>query len=198
MLYDENGTIGGDILKDITEERGKPYERNIYEYLQDEGFEVYHSLEHYGDNDHELDLLVAATDRDEIWFIECKYKLPYMRMNTAAGIEDFNEKMYDAVFAKGEAFDEKVDWWLANKPGDNFTWQVGDEENNRTVAQFPKEWEDLTVRRLVVSNLVPSFVVARGVRFITDMEFAQFLKSGSLPYLPKREQWVEGPLPKAE
>lgn len=195
MLHDENGTIGGDVLKDITEERGKPYERNIYEYLCDEGFEVYHSLEHYDDNAHELDLLVVATDRDEVWFIECKYKLPYMRMNTAAGIEDFNEKMYDAVFVDGEAFDEKVDWWLTNKPGDNFTWQVGDDENDREVARFSEEWGDMTVRRLVVSNLAPSFVISRGVRFITDMEFAQFLESGSLPYLPKRERWIEGPLP---
>lgn len=197
LLHDENGTIGGEILKGITEDRGKPYERNIYEYLQNEGFEVYHSLEHYGDNDHELDLLVVASERDEIWFIECKYKLPYMRMNTADGIEDFNGKMYDAVFDHGEPFDEKVDWWLANKPGDNFTWQEGAGESDRTFSPFPEEWENMTVRRLVVSNLVPSFTVSRGVRFITGLEFVQFLESETLPYLPKHERWVEGTLPKA-
>lgn len=195
LLHDEDGTIGGEVLKEITKDRGKPYERNIYEYLKNEGFEVYHSLKHYGDNDHELDLLVVANERDEVWFIECKYKLPFMRMNTAAGIKDFNKKMYNAVFIDGEAFDEKVDWWLANKPGDNFTWQEGEAKRDRTAAPFCEEWGDRTVRRFVVSNLVPSFVVSRGVRFITDMEFAQFLKSGSLPYLPKRSRWVEGSLP---
>ena len=195
MLHDENGTIGGEVLKDITADRGKPYERNIYNYLRDEGYEAYHSLEHYGDNDHELDLLVIAPDRDEVWFIECKYKLPYTKMNTADGIEDFNNKMYDAVFEHGEAFDDKVDWWLTNKPGDNFTWQGGDNENDRIPRMFPEDWKDMRVRRLVVSNLVPSFVVARGVRFITGMEFAQFLESGELPYLPKHAHSVEGQLP---
>jgi hypothetical protein len=194
MLSDEEGTPGKDIINEITSDRGIPYERNIYGYLDEQGFEAYHNLKHYGDNDHQLDLLVVAHERGELWLIECKYKVPYMRMDTANGIEDFNDKMYRSVFEDGEAFDEKADWWLTNKPGDNFTWQEGD-DGDRTVTTFEEAWTDLQVRRLVVSNLVPSYPVKRGIRFLTGMEFMGFTESGKLPYAPKRESLVEGTLP---
>jgi len=194
MLSDGEGTPGKEIINKITRDRGIPYERNIYGYLDEQGYEAYHDLNHYGDNDHQLDLLVVAHEREELWLIECKYKVPYMRMDTAEGVEDFNDKMYRSVFEDGEAFDEKANWWLTNKPGDNFTWQVGD-DGDRTATRFDEAWTDLQVRRLVVSNLVPSYPVKRGIRFLTGMEFMRFIESGDLPYLPKYESLVEGPLP---
>jgi len=194
MLSDEEGTPGKDIIKNITSNRGIPYERNIYGYLDKQGYEAYHDLKHYEDNDHQLDLLVVAHEREELWLIECKYKVPYMRMDTAEGVEDFNDKMYRSVFEDGEAFDEKVDWWLTNKPGENFTWQESG-DGHRTATTFDEGWTDLQVRRLVVSNLVPSYPVKRGIRFLTGMEFMRFTESGDLPYPPKYESLVEGPLP---
>lgn len=194
MLSDEEGNPGIETINKITSDRGIPYERNIYGYLDEQGYETYHNLKHYGDNDHQLDLLVVAHEREELWLIECKYKVPYMRMDTAEGVEDFNDKMHRSVFEDGEAFDEKADWWLTDKPGDNFTWQEGD-DGDRTATAFDEAWTDLQVRQLVVSNLVPSYPVKRGIRFLTGMEFMRFIESGDLPYPPKYESLVEGPLP---
>jgi len=186
MLHDESGRVGHEVLTEVTEDRSEVYERNIHTYLQNEGYESYHSLKHYKSDEHELDVLTIASDRNELWFIECKYLLPKLRMDTAEGIRTFNEKMTEAVFEDGEPFDEKVDWWLENKSGENFTNQTGpNPDEDRTAARFKQSWTDLTVRRFVVSNLVPSYTLKRGVVFLTDMEFLEFLETGTLPFLPK-------------
>lgn len=195
LLYDEDGNIGHFVLKKVTETRSEEYERNVHQYLQRKGFETYHSLKHYKANEHELDVLALPPDRDEVWFIECKYKLPKLRMNTSEGMRAYNKKMTEAVFEDGEPFDQKVDWWLENMPGDRFTTQIGEADEDRKPKQFEQSWEDLTVRRFVISNLVPSYPVKRGVVFLTGMEFVELVESDNLPYQPKHDYLVEGALP---
>ncbi|AKH98652.1 MULTISPECIES: TFIIB-type zinc ribbon-containing protein [Halobacteriaceae] len=173
-----------EILNTVSTRRGEAFEENLYEYLSGQGFECYHSAEIPGENSSEIDLLVVNDAEGELWFIECKYLMPELLMRTAEGVEALNGKFDHKVFnieadgyegsPTGLPFPEKVDTWLALDPGDRFTAQ--DEQGEKTEHEFQDDWQDLTVRKLVVSNLVPSYVEKNGVEFRTDMELLEMIE----------------------
>lgn len=198
QIYDEQGRKGHKILDSIQSERGKPtYERNIHDYLVSEGYQVFHSAEHHSKTQpHEIDLLVVDNSKNEVWFIECKYSLPSVNMDASDGVEKYNKKMNEKIFPEsGEAFDERVDWWLSNMVGENFVYQAGKTEEDLDVTRFRDSWGEYNIRRFVVSPVAPSFTVKRGIRFLTDLEFLKFVEEDELPLIPKREEWIRGPHP---
>lgn len=179
----QNNPSGHDLLTDVTASRGKQFERNIHEYLTALGYESYHSAELLEDRPAEIDVLVVTDE--ELWFIECKYLMPKLSMNATGGIEEVNAAFDHYVFKEddgyshsptGDPFDEKVGRWLELEGDTEFRTQVGSDEDNTEQQVFQPEWLNLNTRMMVVSNLVPSYVEKRGVEFLTDVEFIEFLE----------------------
>lgn len=180
---------GHDLLSEITAKRGKQFERNIHEYLMALGYESYHSAELSKNNPTEIDVVVI--NDDEIWFIECKYLMPEVDMNSATGIERVNETFDHKVFKQegayeyaptGDPFDEKVERWLGLKGGTEFQTQAGPDEDDTEMREFKPEWLDLEPRMMVVSNIVPSYATKRNVEFLTDVEFVKLLEGWYEPF----------------
>lgn len=191
LLHDETGTLGHHVLEAVGDGRGQRYEWNVYEFLDKQDYHVYHSLISLVGGEHEVDVFVVDENTGELWFIECKYLMPTIGMDTPDGIRAFNDKVDCKVFPEdSEAFDEKVDWWLEHQPGEPFKSQTEWDTNDRQRQQFKERWADYEVKRFVVSNLVPSYTKKRGVVFMTDLEFLKFLSTGEMPYIPKRESWI--------
>jgi len=189
----ENGdrANGHDMLSEENRRRGEAFERKLYEYLDSRGLECYHSAEIRGSDREEIDVLVVNEPEDELWFIEAKYVLPETDMNSSEGIENLNGKYDFKVFNEegaydgepsGDPFPEKVEVWLDLADGDEFTSQTGSDEDDREESCFSEEWLDLEPRKFVVSNLSPSYVEKEGVRFLTDMEFLEFLEGDRTLY----------------
>lgn len=154
------------------------------EYLTDCGFECYHSAEIPKEDSSEIDLLIVREQEGELWFVECKYLMPELLMNTAEGVEALNGKFDHKVFnieadgyegsPTGLPFPEKVETWLGLNPGDRFTAQ--DKKGNEKEHEMKVGWQGLEVRKMVVSNLVPSYVIKGTVEFRTDMELLQMIE----------------------
>lgn len=182
LLQNEGEDSGHQILTSISTSRGLRFERNVYNYLIEEGYEVYHSAEIPSIDSSEIDVITVDSEGDEIWFIECKYLLPETSMNTADGIENLNAKFDHKVFnidngtyegsPTGQPFPDKVETWLNQNPATVFTWQEG-EESKRVEQEIDSEWLGMNPKMMVVSNLVPSYLEKQGVEFLTDMELVQ-------------------------
>jgi hypothetical protein len=190
LLQNDHQDSGHEILETVAKDRGQQFEANLYEYLQEQGFECYHSAEIPGNDSSEMDLLVVNEDQDELWFIECKFLMPETLMNTAEGIERLNEKFDHKIFnievdryegaPTGLTFPETVDLWLSLSPGDRFT-SAGDDSDSPD-HEIHQSWQDLTPRMMVVSNLVPSFVEKEGVEFRTDLELLEMIEEEDTVY----------------
>lgn len=185
LLKNGDRPSGHELLSEENRRRSEAFERNLFEYLNSQGFECYHSAEIRGSDREEIDVLLINEAEDELWFIEAKYILPETDMNTSDGIENLNGKFDFKVFndedgyigdPTGDPFPEKVDEWLNMGDGDEFTSQTGPNERDREKHNFSADWLTLTPREMVVSNLTPSYVEKQGVRFLTDMEFLEFLE----------------------
>lgn len=184
LLQNGDEDSGHEILNRIATRRGKEFEVNLHEYLSDQGFECYRSAEIPGQNSSEIDLLVVNDEEGELWFIECKYLMPEVLMNTAEGVEALNGKFDHKVFniaaegyegsPTGLPFPEKVETWLELDPGDRFIAQS--EAGKETEHKIQDRWQDLKVRKMVVSNLVPSYVEKETVEFRTDMELLKMIE----------------------
>lgn len=184
LLQNGDEDSGHEILNTVATRRGKQFEENLYEYLTDCGFECYHSAEIPGENSSEIDLLIVSEQEEELWFVECKYLMPELLMNTAEGVKALNGKFDHKVFnieadgyegsPTGLPFPEKVETWLGLDPGDRFTAQG--EDNEETEHEMKDGWRDLKVRKMVVSNLVPSYVEKETVEFRTDMELLEMIE----------------------
>lgn len=190
LLQNGDEDSGHEILNTVATRRGKEFEENLYAYLTDQGFECYHSAEIPGEDSSEIDLLIVNDEEGELWFIECKYLMPEILMNTAEGIEDLNGKFDHKVFnievdgyegsPTGLPFPEKVETWLGLDPGDRFTAQGEDSEE--TEHEMQDSWQDLKIRKMVVSNLVPSYVEKEMVEFRTDMELLEMIEDEDAVY----------------
>lgn len=184
LLQNGDKPSGHEILRELTAERGKVYERNIHEYLVDKGIESYHSTEITRSNRNEIDVLFVRDG--SLYFVEAKYIMPRINMNSSAGIEEANEIFDYRIFGEesefyegestGKPFPEKVSAWKNLESGATFTSQVGRSEEEREGHEFKEEWADLEMEMLVVSNIVPSYVEKQGVRFLTDLEFYRMLE----------------------
>jgi len=185
LITEGSTPVGHGILKGVCDSRGKAFEQNVYDRLQDRGYEPYHSAWYTKSDQREIDIILPRESTREIWFIECKYLLPELQMGTAAGIQNLNEKFNEKVFrGDGEIFPEKVDIWTETKPGSTFL--VQSESNGRIEVQYCQEWEEYDTRKLVVSNIVPSYIEKHGVEFHTDMEFLDLLNGESPAYTHSR------------
>lgn len=191
LLNNGDESSGHNILQNISASRGDQFERNLYDYLSEQGFECYHSAVLPGNNPSEIDLLVVNNDENEIWFIECKYVLPETDMNAEEGIQRLNEKFDYKIFKQpgaydsdptGDPFPDKVERWLELDSGNQFKWQEDDDSSNRVEKIFQKEWMELNPIMFVVSNLVPSYVEKNGVRFRTDMELLETIEESDPVY----------------
>lgn len=189
----ENGDqpSGHDILTQVSTSRGHEFERNLFDYISDQGFQCYHSAEITKNDREEIDILVINEEGEELWFLECKYLLPKTDMNRAEGVEKLNESFNYKVFKEegaydspptGDPFPEKVEFWMDLDSGDSFSSQAGSGEHQREEHSFQREWTGYDYRMYVVSNLVPSFVEKNGVRFLTDMEFFELLEGEETVY----------------
>ncbi|TVT95151.1 hypothetical protein [Haloferax volcanii] len=193
LLQNGDKNSGHEILNTVATWRGIEFEENLYGYLSGQGFECYHSAEIPGEDSSEIDLLVVNEDKDELWFVECKYLMPELLMNTAEGIEALNGKFDHKVFnikvegyegsPTGLPFPEKVDLWLGLNPGNRFTALDG--QGEKVEREFSGDWQGLAVRKLVVSNLVPSYVEKNSVEFRTDMELLEMIEEGDRVFAVK-------------
>ncbi len=190
LLQNGDEDSGHQILSTVSTWRGRQFEENLFEYLLDQNFECYHGAEIPGEDSSEIDLLVVNEEEGELWFIECKYLMPEILMNTAEGVEALNGKFDHKVFnievdryegsPTGLPFPEKVETWLGLDSGDRFTAQG--EDGEETEHEVQGSWQDLGVRKMVVSNLVPSYVEKETVEFRTDMELLEMIEDEDSVY----------------
>jgi hypothetical protein len=174
------------ILRDLTEPRGKEFERNIYEYIDEKVDECFHSAEITRNNPREIDVLCVLDDT--LTFIEVKYMMSPLRMSERSGVKELDDKFEYKVFKvdngayeyppNGQSLPEKTSEWLDMEGGDTFWSQVSEQEGDDEEQVFQEEWLDLEVQQLVVSNLTPSYIEKEGVRFITDLELYKWLEHG--------------------
>lgn len=194
MLENGGSKSGIELLDDECENRGRQFERNLYEYLEGNGYECFHSSWFTKSDQREIDLIVVNQDEGELWFVECKFFLPETHMRTANGIVRLNQKFDSKVFKKdtenydaesGEPFPEKVERWLDEKPGEAFLSHVGSDGDERVEQLFEEDWTSLETRMFVVSNVVPSYIEKKGVEFLTDLEFIEMVEGKSELYTKK-------------
>jgi hypothetical protein len=184
FLQNGNEDSGHEILNTVATRRGKGFEENLYDYLTGRGFDCYHSAEILGENSSEIDLLVVNDKENELWFVECKYLMPEVLMNTAEGIEALDGKFDHKVFnieadgyegsPTGLPFAKKVEAWLRLDPGDQFT--ACGEDGEKMEHEVRDSWQQLETRKLVVSNLVPSYIEKETVEFRTDLELLEMIE----------------------
>jgi len=176
-LLENNGLqTSTDALDEIQPDRGDEFERNVFEYLRDQGLEAYHSSKTAKQNGNEIDVIFVKDGT--LYFVETKFVLPTLNMQTQRGISNVDETIKEKVFQDGPPFDEKVDAWLDLNPGFEYTHQEGSGEKDRVSEEIPAKWCELDVEMLVVSNFVPSFLEKRGVRFLTDLELHRWIGYG--------------------
>lgn len=190
----ENGPdpSGVELLKGVNQQRADRYEINVYHDLEENSdYECFFSAWFTKSDQREIDLLVINDSKNELWFVEVKFILPVTGMRTRDGIERLNDKVHAKIFKEdtdtwpgedGEAFDEKVQKWIDEKPGDTFISHEGPDGETRTRNEFREEWTELQLRKIVVSNVVPSYIEKRGVEFYTDVEFLQHIEGESVVF----------------
>lgn len=192
LLKNGSGLSGHELLKQQTERRGEALERNLYQYLTDQGFECYHSAEISRNNRNEIDLLCIIDD--SIVFIELKFYMPPIRINSYEGIRILDEKFDLDIFNEvsedsqrtpsGKPFNEKIQSWLELNPGQSFSSQTGPSSSDREKHAIPQDWSGLDVEKYVVSNIVPSYIQKNGIQFLTDLEFYRMIEHGEdVPYV---------------
>jgi len=98
MLENGDSKSGQELLDDECDTRGRQFERNLYEYLEGNGYECFHSSWFTKSDQREIDLIVVDQDEGELWFVECKFFLPETHMRTADGIVRLNQKFDSKVF----------------------------------------------------------------------------------------------------
>lgn len=179
MLQNGDDPSGHEILNEVVTDRGLAFEENVYGYMQSQGLESFYSAEIPGVDSSEIDVLSVDHDSEQIWFVECKYLLPALKMNAREGILELNGKFDHKVFnveaagyegsPTGQPFPKKVDEWLDLEPGHEFRWNRPSEEGTME-ERIQSKWFEYQPRMMVVSNLCPSYPEKWGVEFLTDME----------------------------
>ena len=185
LLSNGEDPSGHDILSEVSKDRGLDFEEKVHEYLDSQGFDSYYSAKIPGVDSSEIDVLAVNRETEELWFIECKYLLPALRMETAEGMEELNGKFCHKVFNEkvdewgdptGRPFPEKVESWLSMESGADFRWKDTTADNEEVMVEFRNEWQNLDCRMFVVSNLTPTFVERNGVEFRTDVELIEMVE----------------------
>jgi len=199
LLQNGDQNTGHDILQKVSKDRGQEFEKNMYEYLNEQGFNTFYSAEIPGINSSEIDVLAVNHEDNELWFIECKYLLPETDMSSVEGVERLNRKFDHKVFNEkaeaysgkptGQPYPKKVDEWLDLKPDDTFTWEKP-EEDEEVETQFQEDWLELNPRKMVVSNLTTSYIEKQGVEFFTDLELVELIEEGEASVYTAKHEMV--------
>jgi len=200
LLQNGDQDSGHDILQKVSKDRGQEFEKKVYQYLDENGFNAFYSAEIPGVDSSEIDVLAVNHQDNELWFIECKYLLPETDMNSVEGVERLNGKFDHKLFNEkaeaysgeptGQTFPEKIDEWLELEPGDKFTWKKPVEDEENVESQLPKEWMELDPRKMVISNLTPSYIEKRGVEFFTDLELVEMIEEGEARVYTAKHEMV--------
>jgi Holliday junction resolvase-like predicted endonuclease len=178
----ENGKLEKStaVLESLTAKRGVEFERYVYEYLRDTPAtsEVFHSCKTSKQNGNEMD--VVFRHDGTTYFVEVKFLLPILNMQSKDGIKKVNEKFDRKIFketndATGKPFPEKVTSYRSLPRDTEISHQVSTADDDRERVQVPREWIDGQYEMLVVSNFVPAYLEKHGVRFLTDLELFQWL-----------------------
>lgn len=177
----ENGDADSSpvVLAQLTGERGLEFERNVYEYLKSKEIESYHSCKTSKQNGNEVDIIFAY--EGTIYFVEVKFVLPTLNMQSQTGIRDVDRTFDEKIFREdkeGKSFPEKVDAWLSLDPDADITHQQGQDRTERVEESLQQDWDMFETEMLVISNFVPSYLTKDGVRFLTDLEFYRWLENG--------------------
>jgi len=178
------------LLADITGDRGTVYERNLYDFITDQGIECYHGAEITKANPNEIDLLCVF--EDSLKFIEVKYLMPPIRINDKTGVRELNEDFDRLIFnevvedsdrkAKGKPYPEKVNVWMELEAGESFTSQVGADKEDRQEQVFKEEWKQLLVYWLLKIALGIAVGIITVVLFIATL--LAFALAGLVMALP--------------
>lgn len=124
LLENGDGDSSPVVLAQLTGERGLEFERNVYEYLKSKEIESYHSCKTSKQNGNEVDIIFAY--EDTIYFVEVKFVLPTLNMQSQTGIRDVDRTFDEKIFREdkeGKSFPEKVDAWLSLDPDADITHQ---------------------------------------------------------------------------
>ncbi|WP_152420606.1 hypothetical protein [Halorubrum tebenquichense] len=171
------------VLEDLTAKRGKEFERHVFEYLRDtpKTKNAYHSCKTSKQNGHEIDAIFEY--EDTVYFVEVKFVLPTLNMQSQVGIQSVNSKFDRKIFKEaddttGKPFPEKVQNYRDLEPGETVSHQISENDDDREQIQVPHEWIEADHEMLVVSNFVPSYITKKGVQFLTDLELYQWIENG--------------------
>lgn len=172
-----------DVLETLTAKRGREFERHVFEYLQctPKTANAYHSCKTSKQEGNEIDAIFSY--EDTVYFVEVKFVLPTLNMQSQVGIQNVNSKFDGKIFketddATGKPFPQKVQNYRELEPSATISHQVSDDRNDREQIQVPREWIEADYELLVVSNFVPSYPSKEDVRFLTDLELYQWIENG--------------------
>jgi hypothetical protein len=172
-----------DVLEDLTAKRGEIFERRVFEYLQStpKTANAYHSCKTSKQGGNEVDAIFKY--EDTVYFVEAKFILPILNIQSQVGIQNVNSKFDGKIFketddATGKPFPQKVQNYRDLDPQATISHQVSEDSDDRDQIQVPREWTEADYELLVVSNFVPSYPTKQGVRFITDLELYQWIENG--------------------
>jgi len=176
-----------DLLGGLTSRRGLQFEKNVPQFLNRQGIDCYYSCEISKSTPREIDCIFRFGDT--IYFTECKYLLPELNIQLEDGIKDTNNKfdreIFDAQETDGKPYPEKVAGWLPLSDLESFRHRDPGTGETET-APIPESWTSLNTQMLVVSNIVPSYIDKDGVRFLTDLEFYEWISDGEDPFWQMR------------
>lgn len=179
FLKNGNQETSTDVLSYLTAKRGKEFEQYVYEYLVEKSLDAYYSCKTTKQNGNEVDVIFIHDET--VFFVESKYVLPTLNMQSQRGIQDVNDKLDGLIFKEGTSeggkpFPEKVNTWRELNSDAEILHQPTIDCDNHEWIEIPDEWCNLNHEMLVVSNFVPSYLEKQGVRFITDLELYQWIE----------------------
>lgn len=183
LKNNEKAKKGHKILKDLNDERSTKYERQFYKFLKSRSEECYLRPEISESDGSELDLIFVS--EEDIHLIELKLFMPEIELRSKEGITTVNQKFDLPIFnqeaegvnrtASGPTLPEKFDKWLDLSSGDVFESDRSSGGSDSEKEQVSKDWWDKNIKKLVVSNLTPSYIKKRGIRFLTDLEYVKLI-----------------------
>lgn len=177
LLQNGDAPSSAEALADLTAKRGHVFERTIHDYLRDKEIQSYHSCKTAKQNGNEIDVIFVYDET--VYFTEIKFVLPTLNMQSQRGIRDvndtFNAKIFKEDGSSGKPFHEKVEVWTTLEPGSTISHQPGPTREDRVHEAIQLPLSQVDYVPLVVSNFVPSYLEKYGVRFLTDLEFYQWI-----------------------
>lgn len=185
LLNNGNKQSGHSLLKNVNDQQSKQYELNLYNHIKDQSSECYLRPEIDSNDGSEIDLLFLSDDN--LFLIEEKFFMPPIKLNKPDGMRVLREKFDLAIFHEepedrhrspsGKSFPEKVQMWRDVELEDTFSADASSTSSNRTPNVVTTDWKQKTLRKFVISNVVPPYIEKQGVQFLSDLEFYKYIES---------------------